>query len=322
MSFVWERRQTTPIAVCARRLGKESSARRRAFNRFARLKSGNYSVENKLRSERPSELDDESLLQLMEADPRMTTRPMAAVLECSHSTIAHLLSTIGKVSKLGSWILLALTQKDLDQRILKTHTSGENGEEDMLWSFDLDDWKHGCWCIMAEFDKAVIGAMCYFSTMIIIDSILIYGIRVRKRTLMIPWLCVVALQLTAALIIFIIFIVGAIQRKTDAGPLLLVSFLFFAPFFMATSLYKVVYTYFKDLRNQMQSGQTFQIVLPSPTQPHPHAQGGFQPLGVQYLPPTFGKSQPGGIQYAQPPQEEFQHMTIPRAHVNAQMGME
>ena len=83
---------------------------------FARFKSGNYTVEDKPRSGRPSELDDEALLQLVEADPRMTNRDMAAVLGCSHSTIEHRLSTIGKVLKLGSWIPHALTQKDLDQR--------------------------------------------------------------------------------------------------------------------------------------------------------------------------------------------------------------
>ncbi|CAG0891464.1 unnamed protein product [Darwinula stevensoni] len=56
------------------------------FNRFARFKSPNYSVEDEPRSGRPSELDD-ALLQLVEADPRMTTRDLAAALGCSHSTI-------------------------------------------------------------------------------------------------------------------------------------------------------------------------------------------------------------------------------------------
>ncbi|CAG0892107.1 unnamed protein product [Darwinula stevensoni] len=52
------------------------------FDWFARFESGNYCVEDKPRSGRPSEFDDGALLQIVEADPRMTTRDMAAVLGC------------------------------------------------------------------------------------------------------------------------------------------------------------------------------------------------------------------------------------------------
>ncbi|CAG0894362.1 unnamed protein product [Darwinula stevensoni] len=63
--------------------GEGAISEKTCFDRFARFKSGNYSVEDKPRSGRPSELDDEALLQLVEADPSMTTRDMAAGNPCS-----------------------------------------------------------------------------------------------------------------------------------------------------------------------------------------------------------------------------------------------
>ena len=52
----------------------------------------------------------------MEADPRLTARELGVIFGCSHSAIENLLSVIGNVSKLCSWIPHALTPKDLDQR--------------------------------------------------------------------------------------------------------------------------------------------------------------------------------------------------------------
>ena len=66
----------------------------------------------------------------------------------------------------------------------------------------------------------------------------------------------------------------------------------------------------------MPPGQNILIAVPGVTQPHQFAQGEFQPLGVQYLPPAYGVSQPGGAQYKQPLQKEFQPSMIPRAHFN------
>lgn len=96
--------------------GKTVISLRTCHDWFSRFRSGDYSIEDKPRSGRPSEVDDHALRQLVEANPRLTSREMVATLGCSHSTIENHLSKIGKVSKLGSWVPHVLLQKDLDQR--------------------------------------------------------------------------------------------------------------------------------------------------------------------------------------------------------------
>jgi histone-lysine N-methyltransferase SETMAR len=85
----------------------------RWFNRF---RQGNFSVLDEERSGRPSELDDEELRRLIEADPRLTTRILADTLGCSFSTVDRHLRAMGKVLKLGSWVPHALSPFDRDRR--------------------------------------------------------------------------------------------------------------------------------------------------------------------------------------------------------------
>ena len=73
---------------------------RRWFHKF---KEGDFELNGKQRSGRPTSLDDEELLQIIEADPRQTTRELAERLDVDHSTIVRHLRSLGKVSKLGSW---------------------------------------------------------------------------------------------------------------------------------------------------------------------------------------------------------------------------
>lgn len=85
-------------------------------NWFKRFKCGNYDIEDKSRSGRPSELDDEALQQLVESNPRLTSREMAVTLGCDQSTIVRHLHTLGKVPKLGCWVPHVLTERDRTQR--------------------------------------------------------------------------------------------------------------------------------------------------------------------------------------------------------------
>jgi histone-lysine N-methyltransferase SETMAR len=83
---------------------------------FARFLSGNYSLEDLPRSGRPSERNEDALRRLVEADPRLTTRCLASALSWSQTSVERHLHSIGKVSKLGSWVPHSLTQNDLDTR--------------------------------------------------------------------------------------------------------------------------------------------------------------------------------------------------------------
>ncbi len=56
----------------------------RWFNRF---KNGNFELDDLLHSGRPLEVDMDVLQQLIEEDPRLTTRYLAERLGCSHTTV-------------------------------------------------------------------------------------------------------------------------------------------------------------------------------------------------------------------------------------------
>lgn len=83
---------------------------------FCRFRCGDYSIDDRPRSGRPSECDVDELRRLVESDPRQTTRCLASLLGCTHGTVERHLHLIGKVYKYGSWVPHHLTQRDLDLR--------------------------------------------------------------------------------------------------------------------------------------------------------------------------------------------------------------
>jgi hypothetical protein len=109
--------QPIAIVVYVKFLGLMFVSQQTVLNWFKRFSSEDNDFEDKVRSGRPSELDDEALQQLVESDPRLTTREMATTLGCDHSTIVHHLRSLGKVPELGCWVPHDLTQNHKNQRI-------------------------------------------------------------------------------------------------------------------------------------------------------------------------------------------------------------
>lgn len=83
---------------------------------FKRFRDGNFKLEDAPRSGRPEVVDSKELLKIIEADPRLTTRELEAILGCDHSTVARHLHKIGKVNKLGKWVPHELTS---DQKLAR-----------------------------------------------------------------------------------------------------------------------------------------------------------------------------------------------------------
>ncbi len=77
-------------------MGKNSLSIRAAQHWFHRFKNGNFKLDDLPRSERPPELDMDILKQLIEEDPRLTTRRLAERLECSHATVETHLGELEK----------------------------------------------------------------------------------------------------------------------------------------------------------------------------------------------------------------------------------
>ena len=68
---------------------------------FKKFCKGNESLEDEEGSGRPSEVDNNQLSVIIEADPLTATREVAKELNVDHSTVIWHLKQIGKVKKLN-----------------------------------------------------------------------------------------------------------------------------------------------------------------------------------------------------------------------------
>jgi len=84
---------------------------------FAKFESGDTILTDKSRSGRPVEFDDQALDDLLQVDPRQTTRELATQLNCSHMTVNRHLHALGKVNKYGDSVPHQLSTDDLAKRV-------------------------------------------------------------------------------------------------------------------------------------------------------------------------------------------------------------
>ena len=75
------------------------------------VQDGDESLEDEEGSGRPPEADNGQLRAATEADPLTTKQEVAEELNVDHSTVVWHVKQIGKVKKLGKWLLHELTEK-------------------------------------------------------------------------------------------------------------------------------------------------------------------------------------------------------------------
>ena len=86
-------------------------------NWFAQFKAGDFDLNDKERSGRPIEANDEELEELLEEDPRQSTRELALALSVSQTTICNRLKALGKVQKVGKWVPHKLSEINISQQL-------------------------------------------------------------------------------------------------------------------------------------------------------------------------------------------------------------
>ena len=84
---------------------------------FAKFREGDRSLEDEPRSGRPSTTPVEALLQLVQQEPKLTSREFAARMGVDHQTVLNHLAENGYVLKLGKWLPHDLTESDRDRRM-------------------------------------------------------------------------------------------------------------------------------------------------------------------------------------------------------------
>ena len=78
-------------------MSKDACSIRTAQHWFSRFKNSNLEFDNLRPYVRLLELDVELLKQLIEEDPRLTSRYLAGQLGCSHATMEKHLNELGKI---------------------------------------------------------------------------------------------------------------------------------------------------------------------------------------------------------------------------------
>jgi len=101
--FRLSRKATEATSNICGTVGKDVLSIRTAQLWFNRFNNGNFELDNLPHSGRPLQVDMDVLNQLIEEDPRLTTRCLAERLGCSHTTVETHLGELDKTGKYGVW---------------------------------------------------------------------------------------------------------------------------------------------------------------------------------------------------------------------------
>ena len=129
--FIMEKHQIRVIFLYEFKLGRNATETAKKINQvfgpdvvndqtirrwFDKFRTGNTSLVDEPRLGRPGTVDDDVLRDLVEADPLITIRELAAELSVSHTIILKHLKAMGKAKKLDKWIPHELTPYNQTRR--------------------------------------------------------------------------------------------------------------------------------------------------------------------------------------------------------------
>ncbi|GFW68365.1 histone-lysine N-methyltransferase SETMAR [Trichonephila clavipes] len=86
----------------------------RLFNKF---RSGDLSLQESDRSERPSKIDNVALRSMLENNPHLTSREIAEEFGIHHTAVGDHIKSLGFVLKQSVWVQHELTEKNLSDRV-------------------------------------------------------------------------------------------------------------------------------------------------------------------------------------------------------------
>ena len=98
-------------------MGEDTLSVHAAQHWFMRFLSGDFGLDDLPHPGRPSVIDVSILGQLIEDDPRLSTRKLADLLGCSHTTIESVLAGLGKTWKHGVLVPHDLTLEQCQRRV-------------------------------------------------------------------------------------------------------------------------------------------------------------------------------------------------------------
>lgn len=140
--------------------GKKGLSESQCKEWFSRFRNGDKSLQNLPKSGRPSILDNDTLRQLVESDPKQTAAEMAVTLRCGEQTIRDHLHNLGKSYRAGVWIPHNLSHEQKSMRIMISISNLIRHEKDPFWKRIVtsdEKWilyknpnRHGQWLSTGE----------------------------------------------------------------------------------------------------------------------------------------------------------------------------
>lgn len=98
-------------------IGQGTVSTTTVYRWFERFDKNDNSLEDEARSGRPIELDIDKLNELVQSDPRQSSRCLASALGACHRTILKHLNQLGYCLKMGVWVPHTLSHFHLNLRI-------------------------------------------------------------------------------------------------------------------------------------------------------------------------------------------------------------
>jgi len=109
---------------------------------FARFKAGDFDLNDKEHTGRPLEADDELLKELLDQDPRRSSRELALEMSVSQTTVLNRLHALGKIQKLGKWVPHKLSEVNISQRLsICVSLASRQKKKSFLWKIVTGDEK-------------------------------------------------------------------------------------------------------------------------------------------------------------------------------------
>ncbi|XP_046838008.1 histone-lysine N-methyltransferase SETMAR-like [Vespa crabro] len=119
--FLYEYKLSNNTAKSARNINQafgENTVNDRKVQRwFENFRSGDFSLQNEPRGRPETSMKNDALKALVETNPTVSSRELAARMEVDHTTILRHLSEIGKVKKMDKWIPHELTERNKLNRL-------------------------------------------------------------------------------------------------------------------------------------------------------------------------------------------------------------
>ncbi len=109
---------------------------------FARFRTGDFDLNDKERTGRPVEANDALLEELLQEDPRRSTRELAFEMSVSQTTVCERLRALGKVQKVGKWVPHQLSEINISQRLkICVSLASRQKKKSFLWKIVTGDEK-------------------------------------------------------------------------------------------------------------------------------------------------------------------------------------